>query len=845
MAFPTAGLAQPAQPQPPTSTVADALDDQMLGVIELRQPAPTKPGEPQEFQPLDATLEQLVVNQLRSRVGGPYSRSQVTEDITRINRLARFRQADARVSRLADGTVKLTFTLVPQTTIADVQISGNKKFTDVEIGKEVDILTGTPMDEWQIDRASRRIENLYRSKGYYLARVRVNREELVKSNVVLFEITEGERVKVMEIRFEGNRAFTKEALRKDLKSKEAWLLDSAPLDEEVLGQDVGRLVQYYKNRGYLNVRVDKAVTPSPDGREAIVTFVVDEDVPYTLRNVEVQYPELREEFPTEAEAKAFAGQFGAVQGLGEGSGKRWLGVRPGPLAVEQVKGLMVIKPGDVYAADKLDASIKILQQSLGKLGYSGDPDAVDQGSGISAKPLISRRELRDESKPEVDVLLTVRGVKRTYKTGEISIGGNDITKDKVLRRSLLLEPDRPLDGTAVDESVKRIENSRFFAPRSTKITLQRPSPEDPDYRDVLVTVEQTNTGNISFGGVLGSDGGATALISLKQRDFDVADTPDTWGEFFSGRAFRGAGQSFSVDILPGDRSQTFAVSLTEPYFLESNYSLGGGLYYKARNYREYDEQRYGGRMSLGRRFGERWTASVNVRGENAELSDIEADSPVDYFKVQDPNLLTGVGITLTRNTLDDPYTPTKGTKFELGIEQVGSLGGDFDFTILRAEHQVFFPLYEDFFGRPTVLSIGTKSSYIPQGKDSAPVFERFYLGGQTLRGFSFRTVSPRGIRNDTGTLGDDPVGGSFMFFWNAEVKQPVFEDLLSVVGFLDTGTVQNRVSISDYRASVGVGLRLNVQQLSPVPLAFDFGIPVMSENGDRRRLFTFFIDIPF
>lgn len=846
-AFPTVGLAQSATNQPGAAPAAseptDTLDDKLISEIELRQPAPSKPGEPAIFQPLDATLQQLVLNQLRTRVGGPYSRSQVTEDITRINRLARFRQADARVMRLNDGSVKLIFTLVPQAIIADVQISGNKKFTDVEIGKEVDILTGTPIDEWQIDRAARRIESLYRSKGYYLARVKVNRDELAKSGVVLFEITEGERVKVMELRFEGNKAFTKDELRQDLKSKEAWLLDSAPLDEEVISQDVGRLVAFYKNRGYLNVRVDKSILPSPDGREAVVTFVIDEDVPYTLRNVEVTYPELREEFPTEPEARTFAGETGLVQ-LSDDK-KKWFGYKPGPFAIEQVKGLMVIKPGDVYSSDKLDASIKLLQNALGKLGYCGDPDAIDQGSGITYKPVITRRELRDENKPEVDILLTIRGVKRTFKTGEILVTGNDISKTKVVMRPLLIQPDRPLDGTAVDESIKRVENTKLFAPRQTKITLQRPNPWDPDYRDVLVNVEQTNTGSLSFGGAVGSDGGATALISLKQRDFDIADVPDTWGEFFSGRAFRGAGQSFSLDILPGDRSQTFAVSVTEPYFLESDYSLGGGVYYRARNYREYDEQRYGGRVSVGHRFGERWTASANLRAENAELSDIEASSPVDYFEVQDPHLLTGLGVTLTRNTLNDPYTPSKGTRIELGLEQVGAVGGDFDFTIMRLEHQVFLPLYEDFFGRPTVLSLATKTSYIPQGSESAPVFERFYLGGQSLRGFAFRTVSPRGIRNDTHTLGNEPVGGSFMFSWSTEVKQPIFEELLSVVAFLDTGTVQNRISLSDYRASVGLGIRLNVQQLSPVPLAFDFGIPVAREDGDRSRLFTFFIDIPF
>ena len=102
-----------------------------------------------------------------------------------------------------------------------------------------------------------------------------------------------------------------------------------------------------------------------------------------------------------------------------------------------------------------------------------------------------------------------------------------------------------------------------------------------------------------------------------------------------------------------------------------------------------------------------------------------------------------------------------------------------------------------------------------------------------------------GIRNDTGTLGDDPIGGVFSFFAGAEVRQPVYEDIVSVVGFVDTGTVDTELSFADYRVSAGVGFRLRVPQLSPVPLAFDFGFPLLKEETDRTRIFTFTIDVPF
>ncbi len=823
---------QPEAAVPPVKAGDDdPAENRVIREIELRSP---KKGKKGEFVTLEDSLAQLVSNQLRSRAGSPFLRQQVTDDITRINRLARFKQVDARVLLLDDGSVKLIFTLSAQPVIADVQIAGNKKFTDAEVLKQVDVLTGTPIDDWEIDRAARRIEDLYRAKGYYLARVKTNADELAKANVVLFEITEGERVRVMGIKFDGNRAFAAAELRQELKTREAWLLDSGPLDTEVVDQDVGSLVKYYKDRGYLNARVDKTILASPDGKEAQVTFVIDEDVVYTLRNVEVEYSELKDIFTSEADARGFAGPSGVVEVLNEGGAgaqKKWAAARPGPFATAQIKGLMTIKSGDVYSANALDRSVKAIEEACGQLGFT-DAEIV-------------RRELRDTAKPLVDVLIVIRGVTKSYKVGEVINTGHPITKDKVIRRQVELLPDRPADKTKIDSSVKRIEGTGLFNSRATKITFQSPTADDPDHRDVLVQVEEKNTGALIFGGVVGSDGGLNGQISFKQNNFDIAALPDTAGEFFSGKAFRGAGQQFSLDFLPGTLTQTYSVSVTEPYFLETNTSISGSAYFHSREFREYTEVRGGGRMGFGRRLGTRWNASLSIRGEQVELRDLVAESAVDYFRVADAKVLTGVGISLARTTIDDFYVPTKGSRLEFAVEQVGMLGGDFTYSGFKADYASYFTLYEDYFARRTVLSLNTRVSYIPQSVDDVPVYERFYLGGQDFRGFGLRTIAPRGIRNDTGLVGDDPVGGNFLFFLGAQVRQPLFEDLLSSVFFVDTGTVNAGASLDQYRASVGAGIRLHVPQLTPVPLAFDFGFPVKKEKSDRKRLFTFFVDVPF
>ncbi len=752
------------------------------------------------LEPVSATTAQFVRNQLRSATGEPFRRRTIADDLTRLNRTGHFSAVETELETLADGTVVLTFVLTEQPIVQDVQAVGNRRITDQEIAEQVDVLVGTPVDRFQLDRAARRVEDLYRKKGYYLVNVDWDEEELERSGIVLFRIREGERLKVTGLRFVGNDSFADRELKRQIQTREAWLLGKAPLEDDILEQDVAAIYAFYRDRGRLDVRVDKRIQPAPNNREAIVTFFIEEGPLYTYRSLRVETLDGEPVF-----------------------------------TADQLSGQMDLKPGDVYSINRLRRSIEQVRAAYHKLGYT---DVA-----------VRRLELRDENQPMVDLLLQVtQGA--AYMTGEVVIAGNSITRHDVVRREVDaagVRPDRPLDRTAVDEAQRRLRNTRLFELQHTppKITLQPPDPDEPEYRDVLVEVAETNTGEFNLGAAVSSDAGVVGRISLVQRNFDLYDTPDSFGDFFSGRAFRGAGQTFRIEALPGDRVETYQVALSDPYLLGTDYTGSVAAFYRDREFREFAEQRYGARFGLGRRFGTRWTGNAVFRVESVDLSDISPDKPVDVFDVADQNIITGLGLSMTRGVLDDPYRPTKGSRTELGVEQVGLLGGDFDFTRLTAEQTVYVPVYEDFMGRRTVLSFKGSVGYIPQGADDVPVYERFYLGGANFRGFAYRTVSPKGIRNDTGELGDDAVGGTWQFFFGTEIQQPVWEDMISVVGFLDTGTVTNDPGFDDYRVSVGLGLRIYVPQLSPVPLAFDFGFPIVDQPGDRDRLFTFSLDVPF
>jgi outer membrane protein insertion porin family len=661
-------------------------------------------------------------------------------------------------------------------------------------------------------------------------------ESLLESNIVLFQIQEGDTVKVTDIRFEGNASIPEGALRNQIQTEEAWLLVRGYVSDEVLDADVAALVDYYRSQGFLDVRADRVVRPAPNGREVQVTFLIEEGPQFTLRSVVAVYPErVRAGFATEQEATAALDEGEEYVGIPPGPDEdfQYIVYKPEPFSTAQVEGLMGLKRGDAYGTRTADAAVDDVLSALHALGHT---DAR-----------IERLERRAIDSPQVDMILRIFPGE-VYRTGLVTVVGNEVTQQRVILRESLVRPDRPLDRSALDETEQALTATNLFrrdqrtGQSSVRTNILNPLTDQPGYRDVLIEVEETNTGNFNIGAAVDSDAGLTARMVVTQRNFDLFDTPESWGDLLTGSAFRGAGQTARLEVLPGTQYQTYALSLTEPALFDTDYSGTASVFFRNRNYDQYDEQRYGTRWTLARRFGTRWTGNAFTRIENVGLSDLEDDSPTDFFDAADDSTLIGFGMGLTRTDVDDRVRPTRGSRFELSAEQVV---GDFTFTRFSAEHFMFFTLREDLLGRRTVLSMRTAAGIVPQGQDDVPTYERFYLGGRTFRGFDFRGVSPRGVRNDNGEPSDEAVGGAWSFFWGLELEQPLYQDLLSGVVFLDTGTVQEDVGFDEYRVSVGVGLRVSVPALSQVPIAFDFGFPLVKQDDDEENLFSFSIDVPF
>ncbi len=762
---------------------------------------------------LSRITEQEVRNNLRIATGQPFEAQAVRDDVATLYRLGHFDAVTADAELLPDGTVRIRYLLIEQPIVRDIQVVGNKVASDQELRAVIGLYPGGPRDDFLLERAVEKIKKLYRAKGNYMVEVEVDETRLLETGILIFRIVEGPRVRIREIVFSGNDRFDTNQLGAQIKTKPwVFIFSTGNLDEEILIDDVAALDKFYKERGFIDIRVDKRVEISENGKEAKVVFVLSEGRQYRMRSVTIE----------------------SSDGMARD--------KPRVLRAEQVLGLMVIRPGDFFTQDKVDASTKAVVQAYQTMGYidaRADPTWIRIGE-----------------EPEVDMIVTVRESSPVI-AGLVRIQGNYITKDNVVRRRVRIQPGRPLDGHELELAKLRLEGSQLF--NAATVTPQVADEADPTVRDVLVEVKERNTGSLNFGVGMGSDSGFFGQISLAQQNFDIADTPQTYDEFSSGRSFRGAGQNFSIAISPGVDVSNYAISFGEPSLFDSDYGFGSSIFYRNRYYDSFVEERIATTFALSRSFGDMWSGSARMSLQSVTLTDFASNTPMAVYNDRGPAFINSVGLSFSRTNFDNPMRPSRGSRFEADLSYFGGLGGQYQFPLVAAGYTTFLPLSEDFFGRKSVLKLSTSAGYIFQ--DTAPVSEKFYLGGRSLRGFQFRSVSPLSplaigtdpptplteipTVNENGLPNGQPIGGNFRFFAGAQYEVPIFDKFIAGVLFCDSGTVTENFDMSPYRVSIGIGIRLFIPQLGPAPLAFDLATPIVKYETDQTEVFSFTAELPF
>ena len=359
-------------------------------------------------------------------------------------------------------------------------------------------------------------------------------------------------------------------------------------------------------------------------------------------------------------------------------------------------------------------------------------------------------------------------------------------------------------------------------------------PPSEQFADIIVNVQETQTGRLMVGAAVNSDAGLTGQIVIDERNFDWRRIPRSFDDVVSGNAFRGAGQGFRIEALPGREVQRYMVQFTEPYLGGTRISFNLSAYIFDRRYFDWDEQRGGGRIGLGYRITPDMSISAGLRAEGVNISDPRVLGVEALDDVLGDNELYSGRISLVQDTRDIPFAPTQGYFLELSYDQVF---GSFEYPRGSIDWRRYFLIRErpDGSGRH-VLGFSNRLSI--SGSET-PIYENYFAGGHaTLRGFEFRGASPQ----DNGVI----VGGRLMTLGSVEYLFPITaDDMLKGVVFCDYGTVEEDVKIDgdDYRVALGAGLRVSIPAMGPAPIALDFAVPVAREDTDDIQNFSFFVGV--
>jgi len=408
--------------------------------------------------------------------------------------------------------------------------------------------------------------------------------------------------------------------------------------------------------------------------------------------------------------------------------------------------------------------------------------------------------------------------------------------------SLMIDPEIVFRGQSPEEFQIRSQSLDAYAQPVPQNYLEGVSPQGdpfgdaltappPGFVDVNIDVTEGRTGRLMFGVGVNSDAGLVGSLVLQEDNFDIMRPPRSFADILNGQAWRGAGQSLRIEAVPGTEVSRYMVSWSDPYFLRTDFSLGLSGFYYNRYYENWTEERLGGRVNLGYVLSKYWSANTFLRLEDVGISHIPSvNPPPQLAAVKGDNFLSTFGVALQYDQRDNAFFPTRGHYANFNYEQ-----GFNEFVYPRFEISggKFFTTYErpDGFGKQ-ILSLTGQVGYTG---DNTPVFENFFAGGySSFRGFYFRGVSPEvnGVK----------IGGNFLALGSAEYSIPVTaSDNIRTVVFTDFGTVEEDVSLDHFRISAGFGFRVTIPAMGPAPLAFDFAWPVMKEETDRLRVFSFYV----
>lgn len=801
---------------------------------------------------------------IQTRPGDVYNVEQVQRDYQTLLSLTFFDKTATRVFTETGprGGVIVVFEVKELPIIRDLTFSGLKSVPESDVLKafrerRVGVSKESTYDPVKVRTAMRTIKELLAAAGHPNATVEERTEEVSATSLAIeFVIDEGDRVRVVEIQFEGNEVFSDGSLRGAMRFvKEAGLITrfkgSDILDREKLEYDLRLVDNYMRSKGYLQARHGEprveSIGPRRTGFPILpLPFLssVDEGLRVTVPITE-----------------------GKVYRLGE------FKVEGNSIFSEQqIRSVIGLNPGDIADGEKVS---KGLFENLKK--FYGQQGFIE----YTAEPVPTFKDNpQNPNEGIVDFTVTIEEGKQ-FTLRRLEFVGNTFTRDNVLRREVLINEGDIYNDAYWEYSVVKLNQLGYFNPIDKDKDVDRRTNDEEATVDLSLKVSERGRQQISFNGGISGIGGSF------------------FGLEYSTNNLLGRGEVLSFNLAAGNRQRSFQFSFTEPYikdrpisagfsifafsqkffgegtFLSQNIGAQEDLLTGAFNFNDIDERNlftrdsYGGSIFVSAPLSEfyrkrRFTqfsrigasyqislSSVKDPESNADPSNPAAFIPVVY---RQPNIVTSRGtLTFSYDTRNASIDPTSGRELSVAIALAG-LGGDVRTYQPTLSYTQFFPMRRKKSEHPEVFGFriiaGTVGSFAITDKvrnanslafvDGIPIFERFFLGDEfTIRGYNVRSISPiapvdqfissRNLVLAENAFGDPvvipnlptgaiafgtftgvsgsnvarlprsftSVGGDTQVLANLEYRIPIIGDAVSLAAFADIGSAFNLRSKSD------------------------------------------------
>ncbi len=471
-------------------------------------------------------------------------------------------------------------------------------------------------------------------------------------------------------------------------------------------------------------------------------------------------------------------------------------VRLRDLNPEDLATAIEIEQGEWYDAETLDTTIDSLKDAVGDLGYAF----------VDVRPRINRN--REEK--TIDITFEVGEGPRVF-VERIDITGNVRTVDEVIRREFRLIEGDAFNSAKLRRSRQRIQNLGFFE----TVSVEEEPGSAADKAVIRVHVEEKSTGSLNVGAGFSTTNGALFTVGIEERNL------------------LGRGQRLKLNTVVAQKKSEVDLGFTEPYFLDREIAAGFDVFRTTSDLQDessFDRQVTGGRLRAGYPITEDWRQSWRYTLQETQIENVDSNASAVIRLEEGKSILNEVSHTISYDVRDNRFAPTEGLVAQFTTDVAG-LVGDSQHMRNRVTVAKFFPLLDQW-----VLSLSGSAGYIvPLGKDIR-ISERFFVGGDDVRGFESGGIGPR----DRAT--DDALGGEWTYTGSAEMQFPIGlpnELGISARVFTDmgsSGSLESSGFVIDDTGSLRLSVGYGVSWLSPLGLiGVDFGYPILKEDFDKEE----------